>query len=139
MDFQYLMKIEFCWGQHFEILIMDLPSLGSWEVLYKIWARSVQLFRNLLVKTNKQIDKQSIYIDFLRILIMINMMMHMIIPMKSGLSFFHYIRQIQENKMLILESFMKCHPLCVTLYLYSWNEKIFINLTCTVVKVCCWI
>ena len=64
---------------------------------------------------------------------MINMMMHMIIPMKSGLSFFHYIRQIQENKMLILESFMKCHPL----YLYSLNEKIFINLTCTVVEVCC--
>jgi len=33
-----------CWRLIFEILIIHKPSLGSYEVPHKIWARSVQFF-----------------------------------------------------------------------------------------------
>ena len=46
----------------FENSIIQKPSLGSREVPQKIWARSVQLLGRLL-DTNKQTEKQNIYID----------------------------------------------------------------------------
>ena len=45
VNFQNIMKIEFCWKLIFEILIIHKTSLGSCEVPpHKIWARSVQMF-----------------------------------------------------------------------------------------------
>ena len=45
-------------GKVFEILIIQKPSHGSYEVPHKIWAQSVQPFWRLL-DTNKQKDKQT--------------------------------------------------------------------------------
>ena len=53
VDFEHLMKIEICWGLIFEILIIHKPSLGPCEVSQKFDPDQF----------NKQIDKQSIYID----------------------------------------------------------------------------
>ena len=58
--FSNWMKIEFCWRQIFEILIMHKPSHGSCEVPHKIWAWSVQPFRRLL-NTNRQTSKVYLY------------------------------------------------------------------------------
>ena len=60
------MKIEFLWRQIFEILIIHKHSLGSRDVLHKIWARSVQPFGRLLDTnklTNEQTPKLNLYID----------------------------------------------------------------------------
>ena len=56
VDFRNLMTIEFCRRLIFKILIV--LSLGSCEVPYKIWARSVQSFCRLLGK-NKQTGIQT--------------------------------------------------------------------------------
>ena len=45
-------------GKVFEILIIQKPSHGSYEVPHKIWAQSVQPFWRLL-DTNKQTDTQT--------------------------------------------------------------------------------
>ena len=58
--FQNLMKIQFCWRLIFEILIIHKPSLGSCNVPYTIWARSVQLLWRLL---QIQTDKKSFYLE----------------------------------------------------------------------------
>ena len=57
-DFQNLMKIDFCWRQNFDILLVHKPS---YEIPHKIWARSMQPFWRLL-DTNKQTDKTNLYI-----------------------------------------------------------------------------
>ena len=60
MDFQNLMKIEFCWRVILKILIIHNPSLGSCEVPHKIWAQLAQSFDVYWMQTNKQtLDKQS--------------------------------------------------------------------------------
>ena len=61
VDFQNLMKIEFCWKLIFEILILHKPTMGSCEVSHNIWARLVQPFWCLL-HTNKQTSKVYIYV-----------------------------------------------------------------------------
>ena len=53
VDFQNLMKIEFCWSLSFENSIIRRPSLESVEVPHKIWALLVQPFCRLFDK-NKQ-------------------------------------------------------------------------------------
>ena len=45
-------------------MIIHKPSLGSRDVLHKIWARSVQRFIGYK-QTNIQTDKPNLYIDFL--------------------------------------------------------------------------
>ena len=46
-------------------LIIHKPSLGSCDVLHKIWARSVQQFLRLL-DTNRQTDRQAKFIYWLK-------------------------------------------------------------------------
>ena len=55
-------KIEVRWRQIFKNLIIYKPSLMSWGVPHKNLARSVQP-SYLLLDTNGQTDKQSIYLD----------------------------------------------------------------------------
>ena len=53
-----------------EILIINKPSLGICKVPHTIWARSVRPFWRLLdinKQTDTQADKQSMYIDSLRV------------------------------------------------------------------------
>ena len=58
LEFQNLMKFEFCWRPIFFDLIIHKPSLGSGEVLQKMWAGSVQPFW-ILSNTNKQANTQT--------------------------------------------------------------------------------
>ena len=62
VDFQNLIKIQFCWRQFFETLIIYKPSLGSCKVPHKMWARSVLPFIGYK-QTDKHQDKQSIDIN----------------------------------------------------------------------------
>ena len=50
-----------CWRLIFEILIIHKPSLGSYEVPHKIWARSVQFFNVYWIQTNRQTPRQAKY------------------------------------------------------------------------------
>ena len=59
MDFENLLEIEYCWRQ---IFIIHKHSLGSCEAPQQIWAGSVQLFLVYWIQTNRQTDKQKIYI-----------------------------------------------------------------------------
>ena len=59
MDFQSLMKIEFCWRIILKILITHKPSMGPCEVPHKVWAR----FDVYLIQTNTQTPRQAKYID----------------------------------------------------------------------------
>ena len=44
LNFQILLKIEFCWRENFEILFIYKPSLRTCEVPREVWSRSVQTF-----------------------------------------------------------------------------------------------
>ena len=57
VDFQNLMKIEFCWRLIFEVVIIHKPSHGSCEIPHKIWARLDQSIWRLL-NTNRRTDKK---------------------------------------------------------------------------------
>ena len=61
VDFQNLMPIEFCWRLIFEILITHKPSLGSFEVPYKIQPLYQTFMRHK--QTNWQTSK--IYIMYI--------------------------------------------------------------------------
>ena len=48
---------------NFEILIIHKPSLGPREVTHKNWPDRFRRFDVYCIQTNKQTDKQNIYID----------------------------------------------------------------------------
>ena len=58
MDLYTLIKINFCWRQNFEMLIIHKPYLGSRYVPHKIWAQSFQPFWRLW-DTNGQTPRQA--------------------------------------------------------------------------------
>ena len=62
VDFQDLIKIEFCWRLIFEILIIHKPLWGHLRTYTKLWPDRFSRFDVYWIQTNKQRDKLNLYI-----------------------------------------------------------------------------